>query len=145
MFVHSFEEAEWLSLEAGLEAVSCSHLVYVLELRLYGGRSLDYIATIDMRWCRRRASLICGHLHSSKTRSSRQANRAYVLLAQPSSRSLISRYQLNRPARIFNILSFRAMSICMSKPQFVYLQSKWDVLGWYMSSTKHSPPWGGSL
>ena len=49
MFVRSFEEAEWLSLEAGLEAVSRSHPVSALELRLYGGQSLDYIATIEMQ------------------------------------------------------------------------------------------------
>ena len=38
MCFRSFEEAEWLGPEAGLEAVYHSHPVYGLELRLYGGK-----------------------------------------------------------------------------------------------------------
>ena len=38
MRFRSFEEAEWLGPEAGLEAVYHSHPVYDLELRLYGGK-----------------------------------------------------------------------------------------------------------
>ena len=98
-----------------------------------------------MRWCQRRALLICGHLRSSRTRSWRRANHVYALLVQPSSRPSISRYRLNRPVHIFEILSFHTMNIYLSILQFVCLQSKWDVLDWCKSSTQHSPPWRGSL
>ena len=132
MLVRSFEEVVRLSLEADPEAVYYSHPVYALELRLYGGRPLCCIATTEMRWCQRKASLTCGHLRSSRKRSSHQANRTYAFPVQPSSRLLTFRYRLNRLAHIFEVgrhVSFHTMNISLSKPQIVCLQSKWDVLG----------------
>ena len=111
-----------------------------LELCLHGGWSLYCIPTIEMWWCQRRASLTCGHLHSLRIRSWCQANCGYVLLVQLSSWLLISWYQLNYPAHIFDILSFHTMDIYLLKQQFMCHQSKWDMLGWCKSSTWHLQP-----
>ena len=78
----------------------------------------------EIQWLQRRASLIYDCLHSSKRRSWRQANRGYTFLVQPSSWPLISRYQLNHPDSIFEILNLHTTNIYLSKPRFVYLQSK---------------------